>query len=76
MSNCTNLFSPRQQEKNGKRILKYSQQLKRSRRKKSITLFVVGIENLKSIKDRIFSKKALILSIVCSKCYNEVEKNI
>ena len=42
--------------------------------KKNIALFVVSIENLKKLKYHTSSKKALVLSIICSKCKNEDEK--
>ena len=35
---------------------------------------MVIIENLKILKYHIFSKKQLVLSIICSKCKNEDEK--
>ena len=39
--------------------------------KKSIVLFLVSIENLKILQYRTFSKKTLVLSVICSKCENE-----
>ena len=42
--------------------------------KKSIVLFVASIENLKILKYHTFSKKKIVLSIICSKCENEDEK--
>ena len=39
--------------------------------KKSIVLFVVSIENSKTLKFHIFFKKTLYLSIICSECGNE-----
>ena len=38
-------------------MLKYFQQLKRLKKKKRIVLFLVSIENLKSLKYQTFSKK-------------------
>ena len=35
---------------------------------------MVSIENLKSLKCHTFSKKTLVLSIICSKSKNEDEK--
>ena len=35
---------------------------------------MVSIENLKSLKYHTFSKKTLVLSIICSKSKNEDEK--
>ena len=58
---CTNLFSLHDYEKNDEIMLKYFQWLKRWK-KKYIALFVISIE------------KTLVLSIICSKCKNEVEK--
>ena len=37
-------------------------------------LFVVTIENPKTLKYHTFSKKTSVLSIICSKCGNEDEK--
>ena len=34
---------------------------------------MVRIEKLKTLKSHIFFKKALVLSIICGKCYNEDE---
>ena len=53
----TNLFSPNQYEKNDKIISKYFRQLKTIKWKKSIALGVTNIENLKILKDYIFSIK-------------------
>ena len=39
-----------------------------------IVLFVVIIKNLKTLKSCTFSKKALVLFIICSKCENDHEK--
>ena len=39
--------------------------------KQSIVLFVVSIENSKTLKFHIFLKKTLHLSIICSECGNE-----
>ena len=47
-----NLFSPSDYEKNHKMIQKLFQQLKSC--KKAIVLFVVSVENLKTIKYHIF----------------------
>ena len=44
--------------------------------KKFIVFFVVSIENLKTLKYHTFSKKTLVVSIICCKCGNEEEKNI
>ena len=41
--------------------------------KKSILLFMVSIENLKTLNIIHFQKKT-VLSITCSKCENEDEK--
>ena len=42
---------------------------------KSIIFFVVSIENLKTLKYNIFSKKkTLVFSIICDKCCSEDEK--
>ena len=43
--------------------------------KKYIALFVVSIENLKTLKCHKFLKKTLVLSFICSKCKN-VDKKI
>ena len=54
----TNSFSPNQYGRNDKIILKYFQKvLKRLRRKWSIVLFVVSIENLKIQQCHTFSRK-------------------
>ena len=37
-------------------------------------MFVVNIENLKTLKYHIFFVKTLVLSIICSKCGNKIEK--
>ena len=39
--------------------------------KQSIVLFVVSIENSKTLKFIYFFKKTLYLSIICSECGNE-----
>ena len=39
-------------------------------------LFVGSIENLKTIEYHLFLKKQLVISVICSKCDNEDEKNI
>ena len=39
--------------------------------KKSVALFVISTENLKILKYHAFSKKTLVLSIICSKCKSE-----
>ena len=52
--------------KNDKIILKHFQLLKRLRRKKSIILFVVSIENLKTLKYHIFLKKQFFLLVMVS----------
>ena len=71
----TNLFSHVEYKNNDKIILKHFQQiLKRFKRKKSIVLFLVNIENLKPLKDRIILKKTLAFSIIYSKCSNEDKK--
>ena len=60
----TNLMSPNKYEKNDKIILKYSQYiLKRLKWQKSIVLFVINIENLKTLKYQIFLKN--IRSFYC-----------
>ena len=64
----TNIFSPNGYEKYDRTILKYFHYLERLRQKKYIVLFVVRIENLKIPKYHTFSKKTLVLSIICSKC--------
>ena len=63
----TNLSFHNDYEKNDKIILKYSQKLKR--RKNYIALFVVSIENLKYLLEKI-----LVLSIICNKCKNDNKK--
>ena len=55
----TNLFSLNEYEKNDKTILEYFQELKILRWKKSIVLFVISIENLKTLKFQTFSKKSI-----------------
>ena len=35
-----------------------------------------SIENLKTIEYHLFLKKQLVISVICSKCDNEDEKNI
>ena len=35
---------------------------------------MVSIENLETLKHHAFLEKALVLSIICSKCENEDEK--
>ena len=52
----TNVFSPNEYENSYKIILKYIQQVKKLRRKKSVVLIVVSTDNLKTLK-YIFSKK-------------------
>ena len=52
----TNSFSPNEYENNDKLILKYFQELKRLRWKKSTLLFVVRTENLKTLKYHTFLK--------------------
>ena len=52
----TNVFSPNEYENNYKMILKYIQQVKKFRRKKSVVLIVVSTDNLKTLK-HIFSKR-------------------
>ena len=47
----TNLFSPNKYEQNAKIILKYFQWWK------SIAIFVINVENLKTLKHHIFLKK-------------------
>ena len=44
--------------------------------KKTIVVFVVSIENLKTLKYHTFSKKTLVISIICSKCGSEDEKTL
>ena len=39
-----------------------------------IVLFVVIIKNVKTLKYRTFSKKTLVLCIICGKCENNNEK--
>ena len=39
-------------------------------------LFVASIENLKNLNYHTSLKKTLVLSIICSKCKNNQEKNI
>ena len=39
-----------------------------------IVLFAVIKKNLKTLKSCIFSKKTLVLSIICSKCENDHKK--
>ena len=39
-------------------------------------LFLASIENLKNLNYHTSLKKALVLSIICSKCKNNQEKNI
>ena len=65
-----NSFPPKEDEKNNKIRLKYFQLIKRFRWKKSIVLFVVGIENLTTLKYHKFSKNVSSFYI-CSKCDNE-----
>ena len=43
------------------------------KKKKSITLFVVSIENSKTLKFHIFSRKASVVSVICSISKNEDE---
>ena len=69
-----NLFCPNEYKENDRIKLEYFQYLKRLRWKKSIGLFAVSIENLKTLKYHTFLKKLLIPSIICSKCENENEK--
>ena len=52
----TNVFSPNEYENSYKIILKYIQQVKKLRRKKSVVLIMVSTDNLKTLK-YIFSKK-------------------
>ena len=52
----TNVFSPNEYENSYKIILKYIQQVKKLRRKKSVVLIVVSTDNLKTLK-YTFSKK-------------------
>ena len=42
--------------------------------KKSMVLFVVSIENLKTLKYHTFSKKKSVLLVTCSKCEKTDEK--
>ena len=44
--------------------------------KKTIVVFVVSIENLKTLKYHTFSKKTLVISIICSKCGSEDQKTL
>ena len=69
MLDYTNLFSLNKYEKNDKIRLKYFQQLKRLRWKKSTVLFVVSTENQNHLNITHFQKKTLVLSIICIKYY-------
>ena len=54
----TNLFSPNEHKKNDKLILKYCQQnVNKLKWWKSIVVFAINIENLKTIRYHIFLKK-------------------
>ena len=44
------------------------------KKKKIIVLLVVNIENLKTLKYHIFSRKKMFLFIICDKCGSENEK--
>ena len=61
-----NLYSPNDYGKNDKIILKLFKLL--SRLKNYIVLFVVSVENWKHLR------YLLVLSIICSECYNEEER--
>ena len=68
-----NLFLPNDYEMNDKIIQKYFQSIFKMK-KKFIVLFVVNMKNLETLKHHIFSKKTLVLSIICSKCDSKEEK--
>ena len=55
----TNLFSSNKYQKDDETMLEYFQELTRLRWKNSIKLFVVSIENLRTLKYHTFSKKTL-----------------